>query len=109
QAAMKVGKNRVTVTNALRLLKLAPDIQEHVRSGRLSVGHAKVILGLASPADQKMAVERILAHGWSVRQTEEFIDQLQKQAAALPLQKSQVMPAHSRDLYVVDLENKLKE
>src|SRR5437773_6695342 len=35
QAAMKVGKNRVTVTNALRLLKLAPDIQEHVRSGRL--------------------------------------------------------------------------
>jgi len=56
QAAVKVGKGRVAVANALRLLKLAPDIQAFVRDGRLSVGHAKVILGLSHWEEQKLAV-----------------------------------------------------
>ncbi len=109
QAAAKVGKSRVAVTNALRLLKLPAEVQEHVRLGRLSVGHAKVILGLSSPADQRMAAERIAAHGWSVRQTEEFVDQFQKQAAAAQAPKATATPPPSRDLHVVDLENRLKE
>ena len=46
EVATKVGKSRAAVANALRLLKLATAIQDHVRDGRLSVGHAKVILGL---------------------------------------------------------------
>src|SRR3954465_14827396 len=46
EVATKVGKSRAAVTNALRLLKLPEPVQEHVREGRLSVGHAKVILGL---------------------------------------------------------------
>ena len=53
QAAAKVGKSRVVVANALRLLKLAPDCRLIVRDGRLSVGHAKVILGLAAREDQR--------------------------------------------------------
>ena len=109
QAATKVGKSRAAVTNALRLLKLPAEVQEHIRMGRLSVGHAKVILGLNSPADQRMAAERIATHGWSVRQTEEFVDQLQKQASAPPVQKASATPPPNRDLHIVDLENKLKE
>ena len=50
QIAMRVGKARATVANALRLLKLPASIQASIREGRLSVGHAKVILGLASAA-----------------------------------------------------------
>lgn len=109
QAAGKVGKSRVSVTNALRLLKLPAEVQEHIRMGRLSIGHAKVILGLNSPADQSMAAERIATHGWSVRQTEEFVDQLQKQASAPPVQKAMATPPPQRDLHIVDVENKLTE
>ena len=54
QAAAKVGKSRVVIANALRLLKLAPDLQACLREGRLSVGHAKAILGLASAEEQRL-------------------------------------------------------
>ena len=57
QAAAKVGKSRVVIANALRLLKLAPDVQALLREGRLSVGHAKVLLGLASPEEQRLAAD----------------------------------------------------
>src|SRR2546425_4900976 len=54
-AAAKVGRSRAVVANALRLLRLAPEIQAYVRDGRLSVGHAKVILGLSRMDEQKLA------------------------------------------------------
>jgi ParB family chromosome partitioning protein len=79
QAALKVGKSRAVVANALRLLKLSPGLQAFVRDGRLSVGHAKVILGLASPEEQELAAERILKKSLNVRQTEDLVSALQKQ------------------------------
>lgn len=81
QAAAKVGKSRAVVANALRLLKLTPELQAHVRNGRLSVGHAKVILGLAAPEDQRIAADRILKKLLNVRQTEELVASLQNNAA----------------------------
>jgi ParB family transcriptional regulator, chromosome partitioning protein len=78
QAALKVGKSRVVVANALRLLKLAPSLQAFVRDGRLSVGHAKAILGLDSPEEQELAAERVLKKSLNVRQTEELASSLQK-------------------------------
>ena len=65
EAAAKVGKSRAVVANALRLLKLAPDLQVYVREGRLSVGHAKVILGLTGPEEQKFAVVQRIADEFS--------------------------------------------
>ena len=53
EVATKVGKSRAVVANALRLLKLPPSLQASIREGRLSVGHAKVILGLASEQNQR--------------------------------------------------------
>ena len=78
QAALKVGKSRAVVANALRLLKLTPKLQTFVRDGRLSVGHAKVILGLASAEEQDLAADRVLKKSLSVRQTEELAAALQK-------------------------------
>jgi ParB family chromosome partitioning protein len=108
QAALKVGKSRTVVANALRLLKLAPDLQVFVRDGRLSVGHAKVILGLSNVDEQKLAAEQIIRKSLNVRQTEELISFLQNRsgrksggktgAAALP-----------PDAHVADLERKLLE
>ena len=70
EIAAKVGKSRAAVANALRLLKLPAPVQNFIRDGRLSVGHAKVILGLADEKDQKLAAERIVKEGLNVRQTE---------------------------------------
>src|SRR5438105_15363936 len=77
EVATKVGKSRTVVANALRLLKLAPAIQDHIRQGELSVGHAKVILGLAGENLQKLSAERILKEGLNVRQTEVLVARLQ--------------------------------
>ena len=108
--AAKVGKSRTVVANSLRLLKLAQEIQVYVRDGRLSVGHAKVILGLPSPTDQTLASERILKQGLNVRQTEELVAHLQNHPKGGDGPKaSSALPASSRDAHVVDLESRLRE
>jgi ParB family chromosome partitioning protein len=69
--AKKVGKDRSTVSNLLRLLRLPQYVLDHVSRGTVSVGHVKILLGL--PDDQVIAaVERIIADGWSVRQVEDW-------------------------------------
>ena len=77
EVATKVGKSRAVVANALRLLNLIPAIQDSIRGGLISVGHAKVILGLADLKQQKLAAERILKEGLNVRQTEALVARLQ--------------------------------
>jgi ParB family chromosome partitioning protein len=106
--ATKVGKSRVTVANALRLLRLAPEIQAYVRDGRLSVGHAKVILSLAMNEQQKLAAERVLRDGLTVRQAEELVSHLQNQPLA-PTTRSIHGVVANRDANVVSLEGKLRE
>jgi ParB family chromosome partitioning protein len=78
EASARVGKSRAVVANALRLLRLEAELRAHVRDGRLSVGHAKVILGLESAAEQKLAAERVIKHSLNVRQTEDLVAQLQR-------------------------------
>lgn len=107
--ATKVGKSRVAVANALRLLKLAPEIQVYVRDGRLSVGHAKVILSLTLAEQQKLAAERILKSGLTVRQAEELVSHLQNQPAAATGKSTNGAAATNRDAHVVSLEGKLRE
>jgi ParB family chromosome partitioning protein len=70
EIAGKVGRGRVAVANALRLLKLPMSVQAHVRAGRLSVGHAKAILTLETHAAQDALAERVIAQGLNVRQAE---------------------------------------
>ena len=69
----RVGKDRSSVANFLRLLKLPEVIQADLRSGRLTMGHARALLSLASSADQLKLREQILVHSWSVRTTEESV------------------------------------
>jgi ParB family transcriptional regulator, chromosome partitioning protein len=73
QLAERVGKDRSSVANCLRLLKLPVEIQADLRSGRLSMGHARALLSLASRADQLRLRTEILEHSWSVRATEEGV------------------------------------
>ncbi|MDD5556145.1 MAG: ParB/RepB/Spo0J family partition protein [bacterium] len=74
--ARKVGKSRVTVTNALRLLRLPPDIQEDVAAGRLSAGHAKVLLMLESAGVQRRLRDLVVSRGMSVRDVERYVERI---------------------------------
>jgi len=107
EAAAKVGKSRAVVANALRLLKLAPEIQAYVRDGRLSVGHAKVILGLTRAEEQKLAAERVLKQSLNVRQTEDLVAHLQNRPATSQRTQRSALPM--KDSHVVALEQRLQE
>ena len=73
QIAQKVGKSRVTVTNSLRLLNLDDRVQNFVKEGKISGGHARTLLGLKNADEQFEIAEKIIDEGFSVRQTEELI------------------------------------
>jgi ParB family transcriptional regulator, chromosome partitioning protein len=111
EAAAKVGKSRASVANALRLLRLPEQVQLSVRTGALSVGHAKVILGLPQVDDQKKAAERVLAQSLNVRQTEELVAQWQERsnAAISKHPNSAHSPRPIRDMHVADLESRLQQ
>jgi len=103
--ATKVGKSRAVIANALRLLKLPGDVQAYVRDGRISVGHAKVILGLTTDL-QKLAAERVIKENLNVRQTEELVAQMQTQSPAAKRTKG-APPA--KDMHVTSIENRIRE
>lgn len=77
ELAQRVGKDRSSIANCLRLLRLPALIQEDLRAGRLTMGHARALLALSSPAEQLRLREQILSHSWSVRTTEEGVQQSQ--------------------------------
>lgn len=71
--AGRVGRDRSSVANSLRLLRLPVTIQDDLRSGRLTMGHARALLGLPTESEQLKLREEILAQSWSVRTTEEGV------------------------------------
>jgi ParB family chromosome partitioning protein len=108
QIAVKVGKSRAAVANATRLLKLPPAVQSYLRESRISVGHAKVILGLTDEKLQVIATERVIKDGLNVRQTEGLIAKLQARGAKASgeLPKKAIVPVSSN---ITRLEDKLRE
>jgi ParB family chromosome partitioning protein len=109
EIAAKVGKGRVVVANALRLLKLPAALQNFIRDGRLSVGHAKVILGLANERDQKAIAERVVKQGLNVRQTEGLVAKLQKRGSRRTPPQPESVAAPAGDPHIADLEARLRE
>lgn len=107
EAATKVGKSRAAVANALRLLKLPQSIQGYIRDGRLSVGHAKVILGLNDQVQQTQAAERVIKEALNVRQTEGLIAKFSTRSR--PGAKPGVVVPLPTDAHVANLENKIRE
>lgn len=71
--AQKVGKDRATVANFVRLLKLPREIQESLRKDEVSMGHARAIMGLSSPGEQIRVWRKVIKRGWSVRKVEEVV------------------------------------
>ena len=76
EIAARVGKNRVTITNTLRLLKLPDDVKESLAEGIITEGHARALLALPTPEAQSAALKSILKNDLNVRQTEELVRKL---------------------------------
>jgi len=74
----RVSKNRSTVTNYLRLLKLPPSIQASLRDGDITMGHARALINIEDPSKQIFIHQHIVKHGLSVRKTEEMVRDIQK-------------------------------
>jgi ParB family chromosome partitioning protein len=90
EAAARVGKNRSTVANALRLLKLPEDMLNALSSGQLTAGHARALLSVDNSADQRVLFGRILGSGMSVREAERNASDLNNgsRAASMPKKKA---------------------
>lgn len=84
----RVSKNRTTVTNYLRLLKLPPAIQASIRDGSISMGHARALISVESPTDQLYIHQLILKQGLSVRKVEEMVRNMAKNTGKKPVEKT---------------------
>ena len=87
--AERVSKDRSTISNCLRLLKLPDLIRADLRAGRLTMGHARAMISLTSELEQLRLREEILAHSWSVRATEEGV---QKKRSLQPRRAARRVP-----------------
>jgi len=79
--AIAVGKDRVTIANTLRLLKLPVDVRADVASGVLSMGHARALLALSEEAEQRRMARDVVARGLSVRETESLVKKTSEERA----------------------------
>ena len=85
----RVSKNRSTVTNYLRLLKLPPAIQASIRDKEISMGHARALISVEDPVKQLYIFQEIIRNGLSVRKVEELVREVQKSGKPKPPSKAE--------------------
>jgi ParB family chromosome partitioning protein len=103
-AAQRLGKDRTSITNQVRLLDLSPEIQEMVSRGTLSMGHARALLGLTAPEARLALARRIEKDGLSVRDTERLVRETSE-----PAPPTSPPPRPLKSAWFEDLERRLRE
>ncbi|CAM2797348.1 ParB/RepB/Spo0J family partition protein [Rariglobus hedericola] len=107
-ASERVGKGRASVANSLRLLSLDAELQGYVSKGTLSVGHAKVLLGVEEPAQRAVVARRVIEEGLSVRATEKLVQAKKAGAPAPSVQSASARKLSAGDAAAVSgIEKKL--
>jgi len=106
QVAQQVGKGRVAVANAVRLLTLPSQVRAWLGTGDLNVGHAKVLLGLARSEEQLLAAEKVRRENLTVRATERLVESMR--AGSKPVGKNKAAAASSNAVFS-DLEKRLQQ
>jgi ParB family chromosome partitioning protein len=109
QLAKKLGKPRATIANTMRLVNLDDSLQEFIRHGDLSEGHAKVILSLKDKEDQRKAADVILAKEMNVRQAEAYVRKLLEAKENPAVSEPVELPDERVVLSVKEYETKLKK
>jgi len=105
--ALKVGRSRAAVANAMRLLDLHPQVQIWLAQDLLSVGHAKVLLALKAPEEQLLAAETVLRRNATVRSTERLVARLL--GIGRSRRKQRVAEQVATSAAIEDLQNRLQE
>lgn len=109
EIARKVGKNRATISNTIRLLKLALPVQQALAEGEITEGHARALLSIRKHASQATALEKILKHGLNVRQTEELVRAMSgPRPAKTPAAKSSPEEADLENRFQASLGTKVR-
>lgn len=105
EVAHRVGKNRTTVTNMLRLLNLPPSIQAALKRNKISVGHARALITIENEKAQEQLLEKIIDLDWSVRQVEEAVKGYTTRSKTAPKQLSK---KDQKDLELMQLSTVLR-
>lgn len=105
EVAERVGKNRTTVTNMLRLLQLPDFIQAALRDESISTGHARTLINLKSEDDQKKLLKQIVTKSLSVRQTEDLVRSYEKKNEQ---SSSKISKADKSDPFLEDFSKRLR-
>jgi len=100
-----VGKDRASVANHLRLLRLPDEVRSEIGAGRLSIGHAKALLALDDEADQRRVARDVIARGLSVRETESLVKKISTDASGAP---SAAPPPKPVDVHTRAAEERLR-
>src|SRR5690625_3693848 len=106
EVARRVGKNRSTVTNMLRLLNLPPFIQAGLRDEKISMGHARALISVDDPGDQETIFNNIIKKGYSVRQTEKAVKALTED---LKTTESGASGPKRRDAFLKGISSRLRD
>ncbi|HKE86205.1 MAG TPA: ParB/RepB/Spo0J family partition protein [Vicinamibacterales bacterium] len=104
QIAAAVGKDRSSVANFMRLLKLPEEVRGDLASGTLSTGHARALLALADAAAQRNAAREVISRGLSVRETESLVKRLSAPAA----KPSRTAPEPAKDVHTRSAEDRMR-
>ena len=105
QIAAAVGKDRSSVANYVRLLKLADEVRADLASGALAMGHARALLALTDPAQQRQASREVISRGLSVRETEALVKRM---AAPAPASRAPKPEPLANDVHTRAAEDRLR-
>lgn len=105
ELSKKVGKERATVANTLRLLKLPEEIQKAITEGKITYGHGRALLGLKTEAEQLMVYGKIILKNLSVRDVERIVQKANRQGG---IRLKPIIAEKSRDPFLFQYEESLK-
>ena len=105
--AVKVGKDRASIANVLRLLKLPDEVKAEVASGTLSMGHARALLSLSGEADQRRLAREVISRSLSVRETESLVKKI-TEAGGSPGASARAPQPKPVDVHTRAAEDRLK-
>jgi len=108
QLAVRLGIDRTTITNLVGLLNLPAEVQDHVRSGQISLGHAKVLKGLAEPEHQVTLSKDVITKGLSVHALEALIKQQRGEAPSLDETEKTASPEKTEHVQAIEDELRQK-
>ena len=104
--AKKLGKSRPAIANTLRLINIDESLQDFIRNGDLSAGHARALLAITDKEEQKKAADVVMIKEMSVRETEEYVKKILSGAATTP-RKTRVKASSAVAISTKDVEHKL--